>query len=89
MNDGERKRWLDDWGNVKKVIATLFAVCGALLLVDLLDVAGVLYHKHVHYDFEGWFGFYGFYGFFGSVGLVLLAKLMRIILMRAEDYYDR
>ncbi len=86
---GERRRWLDEPGNVKKVIYTLFAVCGALLLIDVLDLLHVLYHKHTHYGFEKWFGFYGFFGFFGSVGLVLVAKAMRKVLMRGEDYYDR
>ncbi len=89
MNHGERKRWLDDPGNVRKVIRALFVVCGVLLAIDLLDLAGVLYHKHVHYGFEKLFGFYAFYGFLGSVGLVLLAKAMRKVLMRDEDYYDR
>ena len=34
-------------------------------------------------------GFYAFYGFLGSVGLVLTAKMLRVILMKPEDYYDR
>ena len=34
-------------------------------------------------------GFYGFYGFVSCVGLVLLAKQIRKILGRKENYYDR
>ena len=58
-------------------------VCALLALSDLL------YHKHGHYRWEEWFAFHGWYGFVGSVGLVLTAKLLRKVLMRDEDYYDR
>jgi hypothetical protein len=40
-------------------------------------------------EVESWFGFYGWYGFVGCVGLVLVAKALRVILKRPEDYYDR
>jgi hypothetical protein len=33
-------------------------------------------------------GFYAFYGFVACVLLVLIAKQMRKVLMRKEDYYD-
>ena len=80
--DGEKRYWLDDPKNVDKVVYTLYAVCGLLLLADFF------YHKHVHFSFENWIGFYGLYGFFGSVLLVLLAKQLRKLVMRSEDYYD-
>lgn len=86
--DAKTTYWLDDSKNVDKIVYGLYAVCGLLLAVDLLDLFGVLYHKHAHYRLEGWFGFYGFYGLFGSVGLVLAAKQLRKLLMRREDYYD-
>ena len=84
----ERKHVFDDPRNVKRVIYTLFTVCGLLLAVDLLDLFGMLYHKHVHFAFERWFGFFAFFGFLLSVALVLTAKEMRKILKRDEDYYD-
>ncbi|MBL27150.1 MAG: hypothetical protein CMM50_06325 [Rhodospirillaceae bacterium] len=82
MND-EKRYWLDERRNVKKVLLALYIVCGVLLLLDLF------YHKHVHYPFEGWFGFYGIYGFVACVILVLLAKELRKLVSRSEDYYDR
>ncbi len=84
----EKKHVFDDPRNVKRVIRALFTVCALLLAVDLLDVFGVLYHKHVHFDFERFPGFFAFYGFFLSCALVLTAKAMRIFLKRDEDYYD-
>lgn len=85
----EKRYWLDDPKNVDKIVYGLYAVCTLLVAVDLLDIFGVLYHKHTHYAFEHWLGFYGFYGLFGSVGLVLAAKQLRKLVMRDEDYYDQ
>ena len=79
---GEKPGWLDRPGAGKKIYYGLIGVCGLLLLAD------ALYHKHVHYGFEGWFGFYGVYGFVACVGLVLLATQMRKLVKRDEDYYE-
>ena len=84
----EKQHVFDDPRNVKRVIYTLFAVCGLLLAIDLLDIFGMIYHKHVHFAFERWFGFFGFFGFFLSCALVLADKEMRKLLSRDEDYYD-
>jgi hypothetical protein len=78
----QRKYWLDDWRNVRKLLFTLYAVCTGLIALDLL------YHKHVVLAFERWFGFYGVYGFVACVGLVLTAKLLRKVVGRAQDYYE-
>lgn len=78
----EKRYWLDDPGNVKKVCRALYGVCGILVLLDLF------YHKHTHFSVESWFGFYGFYGFVACVFLVVAAKGLRAILGREEDYYD-
>ena len=80
---GEPKRWLDDKANVTKVIVALFVVCTALFFAD------TFYEKHPVHWLEGTFGFHAIYGFVMCVGLVLGAKLIRVFLMRDEDYYDR
>ena len=46
-------------------------------------------HKHGPFAIEHVWGFYAIYGFVACVGLVLAAKLLRVILMKPEDYYDR
>jgi uncharacterized membrane protein len=81
--NSEKDYWLDDPRNVNKIVYTLYAVCALLVLGDLL------YHKHVHFDFEHWFGFAGFFGFVACVALVLAARLLRVVLKREEDYYDQ
>lgn len=79
---GEKPRWLDNPGNVNKIVYALYGVCVLLAGADLF------YHRHAILSFEAWPGFYAWYGFLGCVGLVLGAKEMRKIVMRDEDYYD-
>ncbi|MDH3445485.1 MAG: hypothetical protein OEN50_16280 [Deltaproteobacteria bacterium] len=81
--ENEKKYWLDDSRNVDKVFWALVVICVLLTAVDFF------YHKHGHFLWEEWVNFYGFYGFISCVGLVLLAKQMRKLMMRKEDYYDR
>ena len=86
MNDAPRDDktyWLDDKRNVDKIWYALLAVCALLFAAD------AFYHKHVHFEAEGWFGFYGVYGFVACVFLVLAARVLRRMLMRSEDYYDK
>lgn len=79
----QKTYWLDRKENVSKVYYVLCGVCVALFLGD------ALYHKHVHFDIEGWFGFYALYGGLGAWLLVETAKQMRKLLKRDEDYYER
>jgi hypothetical protein len=78
-----RKYWLDEPKNVKKIIYSLYVVCALLFLLD------ATYEKHAHFQAEYVFGFYAIYGFIMCVALVLAAKLMRVFLMRDEEYYDK
>jgi len=78
----EKKYWLDQPRNVDHLVYGLVLTCGLLLLADFF------YHKEIHFAFEGWFGFFGWFGFVFCVALVLLAKQMRRVVKRDEDYYD-
>lgn len=82
-NQLEKDYWLDNPKNVELIIWILVAVCIILFFAD------AFYHKHPYFEIEYLFGFYGVYGFFVCVVLVLVAKSMRSVLMREEDYYDR
>ena len=84
---GEGPGWLDEWENVKKLLKGFGVCCVLLLSVDLLALAG-LYDEHAHFPWEHVPGFYGFYGLAGCVALVLLAKQLRKVVMRDEDYYE-
>jgi hypothetical protein len=81
--DGEAPTFFTRPANVKRIVRGLVAASALLVLLDLL------YAKHSHFAIEDLFGFYGFYGFVGCVTLVLLAKVLRRIVMRPEDTYER
>lgn len=75
--------WLDRKENVTKVYWAIWIVCGVLLLID------PLIHEHEEFGFAEWFGFFGFFGFVACFGLVLAAKMLRRVIARPEDYYER
>jgi hypothetical protein len=82
MADPEKRYVFDKPGNVRRAIHTLYTVCIIALAAD------VVVHRHVEHPWEHLFGFYAFYGFIACTALVVIAKGLRRILMRREDYYD-
>ena len=78
----QKKHLFDNPRNVKRAINLLYAVCGITLLADFVV------HRHIDHPWEGTIGFYAIYGFVACVLLVLIAKQMRKLLMRSDDYYD-
>ena len=84
MNTRDKEYWLDRSENVTKLYRGLW-VLGLLLLS-----ADLLVHRHEEFAWAGWFGFYAAYGFFACVALVIAAKeVLRRLVKRPEDYYDR
>ena len=81
MND--KVHIFDKPQNVRRVLWALVAMCIATISADFV------YHRHIVHPWEGVWGFYAIYGFVACVVLVLVAKELRKLLMRAEDYYDR
>ncbi|NNH75177.1 hypothetical protein HLB23_35910 [Nocardia uniformis] len=75
-------RWLDIPGNVTRLVYALAGIGVVLFLADLV------YVKHPHFGVERVFGFYGLFGFGVSFALVLVAKQLRRVLRRDEDYYE-
>ncbi len=89
----ERERFLDRPENVRKVLAVLYAICGVLLALDLVNfVLQQLEIADLRHGLRWWEGlpsYYSVYGFVACVALVLIAKQMRRVLRRDEDFYDR
>ena len=89
----EKKHFFDKPENVRRTLRTLYGVCGFVFLLDVVDIvlrlldAGDL--RHAERSWEGLPGFYPVYGFVACVALVLIAKELRKVLMREEDFYDR
>ncbi len=83
MADKDRRHFFDDPKNVRRIIHALYAACAISVIAEFFV------HRHVMHPWEGLFGFYAIYGFAACVLLVLVAKEMRKVLMRPEDYYDK
>lgn len=78
----EKKHLFDDPKNVNRLLRVFYAICVLLVVVDFLV------HRHIYTVWEELPTFYALYGFVACVVLVLLAKLMRKVVMRKEEYYD-
>jgi amino acid permease len=77
-----KKYIFDNPKNVKLLIRALYACCFILFAMDLIV------HRHIYHPWEEFIGFYAFYGCLACVVLVLLAREMRKVVMRDENYYD-
>ena len=90
---GDRRHFFDDPANVRLALRVLYVACALVFLLDMADFVLALFGgvdmRHAERSWEGWPGFYAIYGFVACVALVLIAKELRKILMRDEDYYDR
>lgn len=78
----EKQHIWDDPRNVKRLLKVFYVICAGLVLTD------IVHHRHVIHTWENLWGFYAIFGFVACVALVLIAKEMRKVLMRGEDYYD-
>ena len=83
MQQRDEKQYLfDKPENVNRLLRGFYILCGVLFALDFVV------HRHVYLDWERLPGFYAIFGFVACVLLVLIAKEMRKVLMRKEDYYD-
>ncbi len=73
----------DNPKNVKRVRLFFFL---ALILVLLAEA---YVDMHGEFAVEHFYGFYAVYGFISYVLLIFVAKGLRKIVMRKEDYYDK
>ena len=81
--DKDEKTYLfDKPRNVSRLLSGFYITCVGLFIADFFV------HRHSVYPWEGLPGFYAIYGFVACVILVFIAKAMRKVLMRKEDYYD-
>ncbi len=68
--------------NIKKMLKVFYVLCALLVVADFIV------HRHIYHDWENIPAFYAIYGFVGCSVLVFVAKAMRKVIMRGEDYYD-
>ncbi len=77
----EKVSFFDNPKNIKIMMIVFYVLCALLVLLDFVV------HRHIYLDFEKIPTFYALYGFVACVVLVVLAKLMRKVVMRDENYY--
>ncbi len=82
MKKKKELRFLDSLENKKKV-RTYFYI--SLLILVIIDF---FIPKHGHFSWEEAPQFFAVYGFIGCVSFVFMAKILRLIVKRNEDYYD-
>ena len=84
MNDEQDEKiyFFDKPENVKRVLNVFYTLCVILVLADFVV------HRHIGLVWENIPAFYAIYGFVACVALVVVAKLIRKIVMRKEDYYN-
>ncbi len=73
----------DNPKNVKRLRTGFFV---ALVLVL---IAESFVDMHGQFPVDHFYGFYAVYGFISYVLLIFVAKAIRKIIMRKEDYYDQ
>lgn len=83
MTPDEKPHFFDKPENLKNFLRGFYIICAILLAIDFV------YHRHAVHAWENLWGFYALYGFVACVLLVEIAKLMRVLLMRAPDYYEK
>lgn len=79
----EADGWFDRPETVKWIWYGLVAVAG------LLTASEFLYEHHPHFGIDGVPEFYEVFGFVAFVAIVFAGRLLRTVIMRDEDYYDR
>ncbi len=79
----EKRGWFDKKENLTLFLRIFY---GSLVLLLVLDL---FVEKHSVFGFDGAPSFSAVYGFISCVLLVLIAKILRMLLMKDEDYYDK
>ena len=83
MSESDQKKHLfDNPRNVERLLKGFYAICTLLVIADFII------HRHMTMAWEKIPAFYAIYGFTACVVLVIVAKLMRKVVMRKENYYD-
>ena len=78
----DARAWFERPENAKRLFWSLLAACGLLFVID------VFVHKHGPFQIEHFPGFYAISGFLACAGVAFVARIIRVLVMKPEDYYD-
>lgn len=79
--------WMDRPETVRKLLWTFYAICTLLVVAEVLLIGAENAHPHPLEERMRYL-VYPVYGFVSFWFLVLLARPMRKLLIRSEDYYE-
>lgn len=78
----DKQGWFDKKENLDLFLKLFYGSLVVLLVMDLFV------EKHPYFGFDGVPSFSAAYGFIACVLLVLVAKVLRLFLMKNEEYYN-
>lgn len=90
QTDGGDVGWFEQPKNINRLIIGLVIGCVALLLIE--GLFGSHFHDEHHpptFKTEKVFAYQAWIGFASFVVVVALGSLLRLVIRRPEDYYDR
>jgi len=79
--------WMDKPDTVKRLFTIFYVICAALIAAEVLLLGAENTHPHPLEE-RMRFLVYPVYGFVSFWFLVLVARPMRKLLIRSEDYYE-
>ncbi len=82
MDTHEKRHFFDSPKNVKRFLYGFYFLCALLIIPEFFTF------RYVDHPWEALFSFYPIYGFLGIVILVMLSRVLRMLAMREETYYD-
>jgi hypothetical protein len=82
MPETRKTGWLENPAIRKLMLAVFMAWLVGSVGLDLIA------HRHGHFAFENFVGFWAVFGLLACLLLVYLAKFIRLIIKRPQDYYD-
>ena len=83
MDTQEGTHIFDNPRNVKRVVHALWLLCAIAFALEFVV------HRHADHPWEGLVLFYCWFGFGACFVLVELSKLLRRLVMRDEDFYEK
>ena len=68
---------------LRALLVAFIILCGCLFVIDFFV------KRYVYFEIEGTYNFYSFYGFIMFSIIIFGSRLLRFLLGRSENFYDK